>query len=112
VAAELAREGKREKERAAAAASEAAPRKPEQVRKLCHVTDSSLLLFLFLTRLELTYTKVYAEGDAREGEEERCLHHGPQGVVPPVRSVVVRLPGKGNSNSHGARPVHLIITMI
>ena len=24
----------------------------------------------------------------------------------------VRLPGKGNSNSHGARPVHLIITMI
>ena len=24
----------------------------------------------------------------------------------------MRLPGKGNSNSHGARPVHLIITMI
>ena len=24
----------------------------------------------------------------------------------------VRLPGKGNSNSHGARPVHLIITRI
>jgi len=24
----------------------------------------------------------------------------------------VRLPGKGNSNSHGAKPVHLIITMI
>jgi len=24
----------------------------------------------------------------------------------------VRLPGKGNSNSHGARPVHLIITMV
>ena len=24
----------------------------------------------------------------------------------------VRLPGKGNSNSRGARPVHLIITMI
>ena len=24
----------------------------------------------------------------------------------------VRLPGRGNSNSHGARPVHLIITMI
>ena len=28
------------------------------------------------------------------------------------RMVDVRLPGKGNSNSHGARPVHLIITMI
>ena len=24
----------------------------------------------------------------------------------------MRLPGKGNSNSHGARPVHLIISMI
>ena len=28
------------------------------------------------------------------------------------RKVDVRLPGKGNSNFHGARPVHLIITMI
>ena len=28
------------------------------------------------------------------------------------RKVYVRLPGKGNSNAHGARPVHLIITMI
>ena len=28
------------------------------------------------------------------------------------RKVDVRLPGKGNSNTHGARPVHLIITMI
>jgi len=26
--------------------------------------------------------------------------------------VDVRLPGKGNSNSHSARPVHLIITMV
>ena len=30
----------------------------------------------------------------------------------PSRKVDVRLPGKGNSNSHGSRPVHLIITMI
>jgi len=28
------------------------------------------------------------------------------------REVDVRLPGKGNSNSHGARPVHVMITMI
>jgi len=28
------------------------------------------------------------------------------------RKVDVRLPGKGNANSHGARPVRLIITMI
>jgi len=29
-----------------------------------------------------------------------------------LRKVDVRLPGTGHSNSHGARPVHLIITMI
>ena len=29
-----------------------------------------------------------------------------------TRKVDIRLPGKGNSNSHGARLVHLIITMI
>jgi len=28
------------------------------------------------------------------------------------RKVDVRLPGKGNLTPHGARPVHLIITMI
>ena len=28
------------------------------------------------------------------------------------RKVDVRLPGEGNSNTHGARPIHLIITMI
>ena len=37
-------------------------------------------------------------------------------VLPPrvsgARKVDVRPPGKENSNSHGARPVHLIITMI
>ena len=37
-------------------------------------------------------------------------------MVPSNRSSIlkvdVRLPGKGNSNSHGAMPVHLIITMI
>jgi len=31
---------------------------------------------------------------------------------PAIRKVDVRLPGKGNSDSHGARPVHLIIMMI
>ena len=34
---------------------------------------------------------------------------GPHG---PSRKVDIRLPGKGNSKSHGARPVHQIITMI
>ena len=32
--------------------------------------------------------------------------------LPANRKVDARLPGKGNPNSHGARPVHLIITMI
>jgi len=36
----------------------------------------------------------------------------PWGNVQVPRRVDVRLPGKGNLNSHGARPVHLIITMI
>ena len=36
----------------------------------------------------------------------------PKGNLRLARKVDVRLPGKGNSNSHGARPVHLIITMI
>jgi hypothetical protein len=31
---------------------------------------------------------------------------------PGTRKVDVRLPGKGNSNSHGARPVHIIVTMM
>ena len=35
-----------------------------------------------------------------------------RGFQPGLRKVDVRLPGKGNSNPHGARPVHLIITMI
>ena len=29
-----------------------------------------------------------------------------------ARKVDVRLPGKGDSKSHGARPVHLVMTMI
>ena len=33
-------------------------------------------------------------------------------VIDIYRKVDVRLPGKGNSNSHGARLVHPIITMI
>ena len=34
------------------------------------------------------------------------------GHVMHARQVDVRLPGQGNSSSHGARPIHLIITMI
>ena len=46
----------------------------------------------------------------REKERERERRCGRLCEVP--RKVDVRLPGKGNSDSHGARPVHLIITKI
>ena len=41
----------------------------------------------------------------------RLLARRERHVPVPVK-VDIRLPGKGNSNSHGARGVHLIITMI
>ena len=61
-----------------------------------------------------------------EHDESKPLHPQPYTLKPKpydrnhpggyypwrTRKVDVRLPGKGNSNSHGARPVHLIITMI
>ena len=40
------------------------------------------------------------------------LQPSPPGPCRTPRKVDVRLPGKGSSNSHGARPVHQIITMI
>jgi len=42
----------------------------------------------------------------------RRLSSEPLIYNPDIRKVEVRLPGKGKSNSHGARPVHPIITMI
>jgi len=60
-----------------------------------------------------------AEGAEDDAELEERHRPGEEGqhvprrqIVPPLRKVDVRLPGKGNSNSHGARPVHLIIPMI
>ena len=49
-----------------------------------------------------------AGGRLDVGLHRRHVHHH----LPPHRKVDVRLPGKGNSNSYGARPVHLIITTI
>ena len=46
----------------------------------------------------------------------RCRHlprtYTRQWVYIQPRKVDVKLPGKGKSNSHGARPVHVIITMM
>ena len=57
------------------------------------------------------------EGAGLSGEVEEVLgsllrDKALQDVESCIRKVDVRLPGKGNSNSHGARPVHLIITML
>ena len=49
------------------------------------------------------------EGGVLGGGCCEVLHHQFRHLF---RKVDVRLPGKGNSNSHGARPVHLTITMI
>ena len=48
------------------------------------------------------------------GESPAQIHDSNRGYQHETvtRKVDVRLPGKGNSNSHGTRPVHLIITMI
>jgi len=44
----------------------------------------------------------------RDGASARAIADSPCAN----RKVDVRLPGKGNSKSHDARPVHLVITMI
>ena len=43
--------------------------------------------------------------EARQSRQE-------DGYLPKGRKVDIRLPGKGNSNSHGARPVHQTISTI
>ena len=47
-------------------------------------------------------------GDRSEVRRELLYNN----VVPIDRKVDVRLPGERNSNSYGARPIHLIITMM
>ena len=54
----------------------------------------------------MSEVRVHAAGS----REPRTVREGR--TPKPVRKVDVSLPGKGNSNSNGARPVHLIITMI
>ena len=56
---------------------------------------------------------VYVESDASDFMIHGDSHFNRSTVdTSSARKVVVRLPGKGNSNSHDARPVHLIITML
>jgi hypothetical protein len=48
----------------------------------------------------------------RHGQEITTRSMPSIGFYGGSRKVDVRLPEKGNSNSHGARPVHLIISLI
>ena len=73
-----------------------------------------------------SFTMGQSQDQDRRGGMRRCgpgligvdVHRedpgGPRRLAPAAvsRKVDVRLPGNGNSSSHGARPVHRIITMI
>ena len=52
----------------------------------------------------------YEAGESSAGE--RGAREGEEYGAGAARKVDVGLPGKGNSNSHGARPVHVFITII
>ena len=49
---------------------------------------------------------------SRPSIQETGMREEPEKLREAVRKVDVRLPGKGNSNSHVARPVHQIIAII
>ena len=76
---------------------------PEQAE-----AESDRDLHLKKASYETQVNRANAEAKAA-GEIENAKQ---QQVNSGVREVDVGLPGKGNYNSHGARPVHLIITMI
>ena len=61
---------------------------------------------------EVTLYRGQEGGVEEAGQEERAVPRECQCRYLERLKVDVRLPGKGNSNPHGARPVHLIITMI
>ena len=69
----------------------------------------------YITEYTLEYENCLGEhenvdvrGQREQPTRQRAQHRALAG---PVRKVAVRLPGKGNSNSHGARPVHLIVLL-
>ena len=81
----------------------------KQTEDLFQVHLCKMLCFTYNTRRQ------FLAGEVRMVVKARARHRGVErgqlfGTI--TRKVDVRLPGKGNSNSHGARPVHLIITMI
>ena len=78
----------------------------------------SLSLALYRSVDDLANTEAVAvepeeavrRGPPQVGARERKVH-APRRCPRPARKVDVRLPGKVNPNSHGARPVHLITTI-
>ena len=53
-----------------------------------------------------------AAGPPIEPRQNPASNHQPVHIQAGTRKVDIRLPGKGHPNSHGARPVHQIISMI
>ena len=71
-----------------------------------------LFIYVYICIYICTYIYIYA-CSPRSSPARRAAP--PPASLPrpsPAREVDVRLPGKGKSNSHRTRPVHLIITMI
>ena len=69
----------------------------------------------YLRLIDFVYHSTLGLRVTKKRRRASCVHDtGKVDVRLPgkPRKVDVRLPGKGNLNSHGARPVHLIITMI
>ena len=67
-----------------------------------HMTRYIRYIYTYIYMARAIYMRASRKGHSTAGARNMCA----------CRKVDVKLPGKGNSNSHGARPVHLIITMI
>jgi len=82
------------------------------VRLVDVVYQSTLGLTVTKKKEDLGYAPLHSSG-SREQRLGDNLVSKQRSVSPTVgRKVNIRLPGKGNSDSHGARSVHRIITMI
>jgi len=82
------------------------------MRSLRSARPGQARLGMTLPDMELEYiTGTQSRSPAQTGARRRCMR-GRIGQGLSHRKVDARLPGKGYSNSHGARPIYLIITVI
>ena len=70
-----------------------------------------VMIFQWIERRGLMEAVAFDLRDTRRFKAIECLYFRVKPTWPPCL-VDVRLPGKESSTSHGARPIHLIITMI